>query len=368
MRTRRTLRRLPLAAATVAALSLAAPSSLAGGDLHLNELYVSHDGQDDQEFIELVGTPGRSLDDCFLVVVEGDQSSSTGTGIVDDVIDLGGLVLPADGYFVAGVDAVPGRDLLLGTQNAFENGSATYYLIQTTDPSALLALVGQDVDPDGDGVTQLVGLPGAGVLDLVGLVDDDAGDVVFDGALVLGPDGADVPPGIYRALDHPGRWCPEFLDYDDLATSHQARTPGAATVSCLSGDLGQRFCAATPNSSGAAASLTATGSALVADDTLGFSVSGLPPGAHARLFAGDQTIQVPLGDGTRCAGGQVLFLHPLWTASSTGVAGRDLSLSAGPASAAFLAGSTWNFQLWYRDVSGGPAGSNTSDALSIAFR
>jgi hypothetical protein len=32
-----------------------------------------------------------------------------------------------------------------------------------------------------------------------------------------------------------------------------------------------------------------------------------------------------------------------------------------------LGGSTWNFQMWHRDASGGQVTSNTSDALQISF-
>ena len=36
-------------------------------------------------------------------------------------------------------------------------------------------------------------------------------------------------------------------------------------------------------------------------------------------------------------------------------------------SGAILAGSTWNFQAWYRDVPAGGAGWNLSDAVSVTF-
>jgi len=37
------------------------------------------------------------------------------------------------------------------------------------------------------------------------------------------------------------------------------------------------------------------------------------------------------------------------------------------ASGQIFAGSTWNFQFWYRDPLGGPAGFNFSDGLEVPF-
>jgi hypothetical protein len=33
-----------------------------------------------------------------------------------------------------------------------------------------------------------------------------------------------------------------------------------------------------------------------------------------------------------------------------------------------LGGSTWNFQMWFRDTAGGPAGSNLSNAVEMVFQ
>ncbi|MEY3497478.1 MAG: hypothetical protein RLZZ325_485, partial [Pseudomonadota bacterium] len=38
--------------------------------IYLNELYISHSGTDNFEFIELKTTPGRSLDNIVVLVVE----------------------------------------------------------------------------------------------------------------------------------------------------------------------------------------------------------------------------------------------------------------------------------------------------------
>ncbi len=199
-----------------------------GQDLSLNEIYISHDGTDDHEFIELTGTPGTSLDNVLVLVVEGDN---TVKGNLDRVWDLTGNVMPADGYFVLGDNAVTTLDYSIGSSNRIENGTNTFYLLLATDPAAVDALLGDNVS-NGDGTTSL---PGMGtLLDIVGVQDDDfSTDETYDGALTLGPDGSNVPAGIYRShvnvTDGPNYWGEsDFLDFDDVAGTNMPQTPGEA--------------------------------------------------------------------------------------------------------------------------------------------
>jgi len=53
---------------------------------------------------------------------------------------------------------------------------------------------------------------------------------------------------------------------------------------------------------------------------------------------------------------------------STGSASHALDLTQPPLPGVQIQpGSTWGFQLWYRDPAMGPPGSNLSDALEITF-
>ncbi|MCP3919332.1 MAG: hypothetical protein GY711_27660 [bacterium] len=200
-----------------------AHASGGGVSLHINELYISHSGTDDQEFIELVGDPG-SLDGYAICIVEGEGGAA---GTLDAVVDLTGSVMPGDGYFVAGGAAVPNVDLVIGATNLFENGSETFYLVQTLDMAGLLALIGTNVDADGNGVTDLLCNADIGVIDIIAMIDDDAEfDRVFDCSEVIGPDGGFFPAGAFRPGDYPSDFCAdEFLDFDDTAGD---QTPGAA--------------------------------------------------------------------------------------------------------------------------------------------
>lgn len=197
----------------------------------LNEIYISHAGTDDQEFIEVTGTPGASLNNVMVLVVEGDAAPAA-TGTLDRAYDLSGHVMPANGYFVLGDAAVANLDLNIGNTDTLENSTETFYLILANNPAGVTALVGSDLDPQNDGTTNVTSL--GTVLDLVGVVDTGlgSGDLVFDGAPGLGPDGTFLPPGIYRGGDFPGDWCAAFLDFDDVVNQNQPRTPGTANGPC----------------------------------------------------------------------------------------------------------------------------------------
>ncbi len=215
----------------VAGVCAAASVAWAGPSVRLNEIYASHSGTDDREFIELIGS--GSLDNLAIVVVEGDAPAA---GTVDRVWDLTGNTMPADGYFVLGDDAVPNLDLSVGASNTLENGTETIYLLDVTDLAGLSALVGTDLDADDDGVYDSVAITDFGtILDIVAMVDTGfgTGDQVYDGAPVRGPDGSFFPAGIYRFGDYPNDWANDFLNFDDStigSTAPDRPTPGLPNV------------------------------------------------------------------------------------------------------------------------------------------
>jgi len=88
------------------------------------------------------------------------------------------------------------------------------------------------------------------------------------------------------------------------------------------------------------------------------------------IYSPDQTY-LPLGNGFLCLGSATQgFINrlPFETSNGVGTIAHDLdmTLPAGPASS-ITAGSTWNFQCWFRDNLGGEANFNLSDGLSIQF-
>ena len=126
------------------------------------------------------------------------------------------------------------------------------------------------------------------------------------------------------------------------------------------------FCPTNPNSTGVAAGMGWGGSTSVRANDLTLTCEQGVPGQPALFFYGDQQIEVPFGDGFRCAGGNVQRLG-VETLDIFGGASLALDLTDPPQpSGQISAGSTWFFQVWYRDPAGA-SGFNLSDALSATF-
>jgi len=129
------------------------------------------------------------------------------------------------------------------------------------------------------------------------------------------------------------------------------------------------------SSTGSGARLTASGSTSVSLDDLFLEVGSLPARQSALLFMGAGRLSIPFGDGFLCvgAGGVGIFRFPVRNSGPQGrvVEGPIVGLARDrfPAAGRILAGSTWNFQDWYRDPAG-PCGSffNLSHALEVTFR
>ena len=336
----------------------------AQAQVQLNELYISHLTTDTEEYIELIGPPNTSLNNFAICVVEGDTFMGI-NGTLDRLWTLGGEMIPADGYYVVGNSTVAETDFDIGPQDNFENSSATFYLVETNDPGALTALLGTNVDMDGDLITDLATV--ATIIDVVGIVDADVGDIVYDGAQVLGPDGPFLPAGVFRDGDAPGGWCTDaFLDFDVMANADEMRTPGAMNVDCPGSGVGTTYCVGAPNSVGTGALTTATGSATVADNNFTLITDGLPGGVPGLYFFGPNQVQVAFGDGFRCVGGATRRVQPP-AFSMGGTAMRTLDLTGPPAAGVVVSGADLNFQFWYRDAMGGPSGFNLSDGLNVVF-
>ncbi len=209
--------------------------------VYFNEIYGSHAGTDNLEFIELISaTPGIPLTNLMVLIVEGDGAAA---GTLDFAVDLSGIALPpTDLYPLIGNTAVPGIDLDLGPSNAIENGTQTYYLLDAGNPATVvtvLGLLGTNVSSG----------PNSTILSEIGTIVDrvaqaDAGyltgvDTIFDFAEPVGPDLSFLPAGMYRGGDFPNPWCSAFLDFDPLANQLQPRTPGAPNAPCRIHDFGE---------------------------------------------------------------------------------------------------------------------------------
>ncbi len=361
-----------------------APNSACAESVAINELYVSHAGSDDQEYVELIGPAGKSLDGYLVLVIEGDGSSAFGTA--DRVWDLTGTTIPASGYFMLADTAVVPNDFDLGASNAIENGTETFLLVRSDDPAAVSALLGTDVDSDDDGNTDLAALAGVCVstVDAVGMTDGGSGDIVYDGAPAVGPDGSFLPAGIYRGGDWPNDWClTAFLDFDDVANAYVPRTPGAMNMPCVTppttfcfGDgsgtpcpcgndaPGQTGCL---NRNGLGCELSVDGFNAVSFDTVVLSAADAIPNDFGLYVQADNIIPPPpFGDGLRCVGFNMIRLE-LVVSDATGASSTSVSISA---AGGVAAGDVKEYQFWYRDNANlGPcqSGFNTSNGVEIVW-
>jgi hypothetical protein len=205
-------------------------SSLQG--IQINEIRVNEPGAtDSNEFAEIKGDPGASLDGLWYLVIgdhtafgsdDGENIPDLQGGTVEFAISLDGFVIPDDGVFliasnnmqidVLGI-SVTDVDYLLTDIN-FENSDNTTHLIvrdytgiEVTDFSDQYDDLGVDIDDDNDGVPNAT-LPWAEVIDAVGIVDqpndEDPEDYTYGEALGfadVGPDGSFQPGMVFRGSD-----------------------------------------------------------------------------------------------------------------------------------------------------------------------
>lgn len=379
---------------------------LAGGALAstasaqvITEIRISTAGAD-EEYVEILGTPGQSTDGLMLVVVEGDDFSDL--GFLDRVYDLSGNSFPTgDEYFVYGsveADAAfPGQLDLIGLNgsNLFENSTGTFYLLNVPDPNdrtAVSGFQGTDIRTAvGATTTMLPTMQGVTILDAVGIRDDGVTDVVFDGAPDFGPDGTFLPAGVARNGGCPGDWCSDvFLNFfTDGAPNppYVDPTPGTVNPSTTctplapfgpcpgGGSLGTNYCAAVANSTGATGSISASGSILAASNDVTLTGSGLPSGQFGIFVTSAVSGFVPNpagSNGNLCLAGSLgRFVGPgqILQIDGTGEASLTIDLTSIPSGAgtiAVAAGDTRFFQAWHRDGVGG--GSNFTNGLEITFQ
>jgi hypothetical protein len=183
-------------------------STLGGGEIRgqllptvvINEARIDQSGTDNDEYFELAGAPGTSLNDLTYLVI-GDDAN--GAGAIEEVTSLAGQTIPGDGFFLAAEatltlgGAVP--DLV--TSLNFENSAAAPSADNVTHllVTGFSGTDGQDLDTNDDGV--LDATPWTGVLDAFSLIDPVSTEPLYAravGGLVVGPDGTFRAGHIFR--------------------------------------------------------------------------------------------------------------------------------------------------------------------------
>jgi hypothetical protein len=185
--------------------------------LEITEIRIDEPtGTDPNEYIEIKGAPGTSLNGVSLVVV-GDGANDN--GIFEAVVSLNGITIPKDGYAL-----IAESTFTLGTADAtrslnFENGNTvTYFLVFN-----FLQLINTDGDANDD--CTLDGTPWDAVIDSVSVLAND-GRCAYS-ANTAGPNYFGFPPHIVKCSD--GSWGFGRLDPADPTGFG---TPGAANTAC----------------------------------------------------------------------------------------------------------------------------------------
>ncbi len=164
------------------------PCSSSGGDVLINELRANQSGPDTDEYFELIGEPGASLDDLTFIAI-GDGTDDY-HGVIEEAVSLDGLTIGDAGFFVVGEP-----EMIIGTPDYpyelnFEGSDQVTYMLV----AGFTGELGTDVDTDNDGVMDV--MPWDSILDCVAFVEevDDYSDHVYCDTTV-GPDGIYAPGG-----------------------------------------------------------------------------------------------------------------------------------------------------------------------------
>ncbi|RME27671.1 MAG: hypothetical protein D6806_04305, partial [Deltaproteobacteria bacterium] len=166
----------------------------------LNEIRIDQPGGDNDEYVELVGQPGTSLDGVTLLVI-GDGTG--GSGVIEAVVDFAGYTIPQSGFFLAAESTFTLGTPDMVTDLNFENSDNLTFVLVT----GFTGSVGDDLDFDDDCFLDV--LPANQVLDAVSLVEKPidslgSGDECYYSNITVGPDGNYVPGHVYACPD--GSW------------------------------------------------------------------------------------------------------------------------------------------------------------------
>ena len=111
-----------------------------------------------------------------------------------------------------------------------------------------------------------------------------------------------------------------------------------------------------------------SGSTSVSTNNFFLTATGGIPNQSCTFYYGPNQTQQPFGNGTRCVTGSQVFRLAIESSDFLGLMTHSLDNTM-PTGAAgqLLAGSTWNFQAWFRDPAAGGAFFNLSDGIEISF-
>jgi len=177
-------------------------------------------------------------------------------------------------------------------------------------------------------------------------------------------------PSLYHFRDVAGSW-QEVSAFGSTIVFQVGLNDGLATASHSSGltiwSLGianaSNYCSATPNSTGLAGTLSATGCDSLSGNDFTLEASSLPVGEPGLFLFGSTQAQTPLGQGTLCVGAPFYRL-PLGIVQPDGTLRAQVDFGSAPGTNV-MAGVRWYFQAYYRDRAAAPGAINLTDGYAV---
>ena len=127
----------------------------------------------------------------------------------------------------------------------------------------------------------------------------------------------------------------------------------------------ETYCTGAPNSAGPGAQIQFNGSTSLSANELVLRVTGAVPFSPGLFLSGTSTIEVPFGDGFRCAGGS-LVRFSAQIVNGRGEASEFVDFTNFPNGLSLNSGDERSFQFWFRDPAGaGGSGFNLSNGLKL---
>jgi len=295
---------------------------------------------------------------------------------VEILFNLGGGSFGGGGSY-----PVPGNNKPSGMCAVDFDGDGDMDLMTTTDNNN----VGQfcPLTNLGDGTFTITVVPSGGTnpdavmaadLDADGDHDFAAADESANKVSVLPNLGGGVfgAPQSFPVGAHPSSIAGTDLDGNgsiDLVLPNRDSNNFSVLTNAASGGT-QTYCSTSANSVGGGGLMGSSGTLSIGANLFTLSARCCPPQQLGLFYYGGGAAHVPFGDGLRCVAGPFFRLGPPVQIDAGGSVSRLLDFTSSPADSGpgeILAGSTWYFQLWYRDPDGGFSGFNLTDGLRATF-
>jgi hypothetical protein len=153
---------------------------------------------------------------------------------------------------------------------------------------------------------------------------------------------------------HLGGW-----QLDDVTIVRYTQAPPCCAAPTI-------YCTTSPNSAGPGAQISSSGTTSIAADNFVLHASGCPANKLGLFIYGMNPTQQVLGNGFLCVGNP-FFRLPHFNTSASGSATFAVDFNNLPVGGQITSGSTWKFQLWFRDPAAGGSNFNLSNGESATF-